>query len=307
MLLNEVTEINGTTTIDLVKYYVIPIGLNVLIWIVFCVSIWRLCAILLSKHRHQYPVVTKIIHVILPFALCALGINNLLSYLDGHYKNGVHAQTEIYSIIVGGLPGYLFVLSYLSLVLFWAVRYYRNSRTAYVAKHAYIALVVCVCSIWLTFSVLLIIFKTKSDNQTFKLIHDIEVIFAASIQYLASLAYLFIGSRLWCQMRHKPNKRQKSIQTVIRLLTVCCTFTFMLRATSLLLMYFYLRPDNDLVYIVVDLGHITLFELVTPVMMMIFLGRTLPKTAGARDYLVDQKRETSEYVPINAEQSLQFF
>jgi len=189
--------------------------------------------------------------------------------------------------------GYLFLCTFLILVLFWGVRFYQDSQAAEHIKTAYIILCAVVLGVWLTFLILLSIYSTDVD--TFKAIHRVEVCFASGVQFLGSLAYLYFGTKLYCKLkdRSSASPRVQKMHKTIGVLTVFETIILSTRALYLMVVTFYNTLNDYETSIVYPIASL-LFDLLPPVVVMIVLGQLMPRTIGAQVFLVNNPTYETE-------------
>jgi len=268
----------------------LPWAMFVITAIIFVVSLFRFYIVVFSRTSGHYPTVTKAIHCLLPFSLGALASHRLYQNINCIANRPTFDQKDVEEISLGGFPGYLYLCTFLILVLFWAVRYYQDSDAAEKIKTAYFVLVAVVLSVWLIFLILFCLPPLQSNWTT---IHMVEVSFASAAQLLGSACFLFFGLKMWGRLRESSNPRLQKMHQTIKFLTIFETIILALRAIYLLIMAF--TPMDITSFGVSFTFFSILFDLIPPIVLMWLLGQQPPRTSGAKAFLVNQSYESHSY------------
>eukprot|EP01125_Pyxidicula_operculata_P014592 TRINITY_DN487_c0_g1_i1.p1 TRINITY_DN487_c0_g1~~TRINITY_DN487_c0_g1_i1.p1 ORF type:complete len:249 (+),score=27.17 TRINITY_DN487_c0_g1_i1:340-1086(+) len=233
----------------------------------------------------------KVIQVVLCIALASYLCKTVLGIFTNEALHSLLDRKALPTIIIGALPGYLYLSSYLILVFFWSTRYSDSETddTTCRAKALYFGLIAVIIAVWFVFGTLFMVYN--EDESIARQIHTIEIIFAASVQILGSFSFLVIGTRLWCKLHNTGlNIRQKKMHQMIAVMTSFCTVTFTMRAIFLIVRL-YMEPtgvDN----VVIEVVYRFFYYIVSPALMMILLGVSVPRTVGAHEFLRDEERRS---------------
>jgi len=165
-----------------------------------------------------------------------------------------------------------------------AVRYYQDSEAAEKVKMAYFVLVVIVLSVWLLFLILFCVYQL--NGTVFTLIHMIELSFSSVVQLLGSACFLFFGLKMWTRLEEISNPRGQHMQKMIKFLTIFETVMLAFRAIYLLLISFI--PMQPISFGIAFTCYSVIFDLINPLVIMWLLGQKIPRTSGAKSYLINQ-------------------
>mmetsp|Transcript_31677 Transcript_31677/g.79454 ORF Transcript_31677/g.79454 Transcript_31677/m.79454 type:complete len:323 (-) Transcript_31677:27-995(-) len=258
---------------------------SILLWVLvatFAVAFLGALIVMISVllQRTQWTLATVIL-ILLPWPLLGRDID--MAYHHGpYYLTGSTSSQDPVAIILGGLPNYMFFTCYSLLVFFWVVLFH-NSRDATrnvvaVIRWGCLALNLVVYTIWLTLIILLF-----TVQQHRRIIHDVESVFAASLNFVAATLFCIYGGLLFSRLKRLPvvisNKRMH-IASKIGWLAIFCTVILMFRGAFILLdNYLFTAP---IVNIVSKVLYQLFCELFPTIFIITILRTYVPKKRKGR-------------------------
>jgi len=227
----------------------------------------------------------KIILAMIPLATTVRGFS--LVWGD-HVLGQPWYSHSNYDIIVGGLPGYLFLSCYLLLALFWVVLLHeahdRSPTFLTTVKRSYVFLNLIIYIIWLAFVIAII----STPSPDIKLAwHTAEAIYASSLYFLSSSLFCLVGFKLYRHLNRLPTSSQvrKKLARRIGILTIFCTIIFGIRAIEIPIA---LKLTDETDTLILSSVFLVLCELVPSAAMMVMLTPGPPQTFEEQPLLPDK-------------------
>merc|ERR1711988_276505 len=144
--------------------------------------------------------ITHVIFLIIPLIPLARFVDMAMGP-DDYMCTSIHHQ-QVLSIVLGGLPGYLFVSLYTVLVIFWIVHSYQarelhaNTNLLQSVRFWAISINLLIYTLW---AVLLLAIAVSSATRNESLqyaTHASEVGYAAGLNIVAAAAFLIFGQKV---------------------------------------------------------------------------------------------------------------
>eukprot|EP01130_Rhizamoeba_saxonica_P015850 TRINITY_DN7189_c0_g1_i1.p1 TRINITY_DN7189_c0_g1~~TRINITY_DN7189_c0_g1_i1.p1 ORF type:complete len:305 (-),score=8.22 TRINITY_DN7189_c0_g1_i1:2-916(-) len=262
--------------------------------ITFLACLLRIFFVFFRSNRNTQIPLTKYIYLLLPWAMMARFID--MSLLDS--KTLVYNlwcpftfQPMVRSVILGGFPNYIFSLTYTLLLVYWIIVDRRYSKTRNggdplkVAKIFYAVYAFIVMGLWILLIVLM--WNNQDDEEVFRFYHRCEVVYIVCLQAASSIAFLIIGSRLYFKLSKKKsvNDRQANIHKSVGTLTVTLTIIFLIRATLLIAMGFFMTSGLPL--FICSIIFMSGFEIFPVVIILVSLAKQESGSGGAKALLTN--------------------
>ncbi|XP_074556289.1 tobamovirus multiplication protein 1-like [Curcuma longa] len=218
------------------------------------------------------------------FHLMNFVVSGLRAVLFGLYQDVFLIKSKALEMALLDLPSLLFFSTYTLLVLFWAEIYYQarnlpiNSlRPSYLIINGAVY-IIQIC-IWAYVQI-----SRKP------VLMEVAKLFLSVVSFLAALAFLVYGGRLFIMLRRFPIEskgRQKKLNEVGSVTAICCT-CFLIRCFVVSLSVFDHDADLDVLdHPVLNFIYYMLVE-IFPCALVLFILRKLPP-----------KRFSGAYNPIN--------
>jgi len=227
-------------------------------------------SILLWKRDDSGYSFIKIILTMLPIQVLARGV--ILSIRPQLLFLSMEQQ-EFYDILLGSIPGYLFISCYSLLAIFWVVlaHYITNQdlNLVNIVKTTYGFINILVYTGW--FSWLALMYMAP-DKHTKNLWHKVEVIFNSACSNFISVLFCTFGCRIFFHLRNlqNPSLLRKKLTRKVAWLTAICMLAFILRGMELAFFAFY--PATPLISFILDLFFLYVCDFIPNMLIFILLS-----------------------------------
>jgi hypothetical protein len=259
-------------------------GIVFLISLSFCIKSW-ICAI------DKRITIVKIIYALLPWAMLARMIEfitNITSGAENFLVAGIMTQTKA-QIFFGSLPGYIFFSSYILLVLFWIILYYRSrdQDVQFLNKLSKIYLLLNLVVYSIYFALLAMLF-TLPTNDVAKIVHPIEACYAGGLSIAAAIGFVIYGRRVYARLNYMvvASKTRQQMCRKIGYLTIVCSIVFSLRSIIIFLSIFVLRPDMVVLNLLSKLVFHLVCELGPTLTIIWFINKSRANINGSQQPLL---------------------
>jgi len=180
-------------------------------------------------------------------------------------------------VVLGSFPGYLFISTYILLAFFWyslqAKAYTQIPVSISSVKRVYVVVNVCLYTCWFTLYGLL--FGT-SNTSIYATVHRVEAWFTTGVSLVAGAIFLIVGFEFYLKVRSVSyvSPERVRISRKVAILTLICTFVFLVRALIIFLSIYF--ETNRAVMVLCAICHAIFIELI-PTWSMLFVLGSQPK------------------------------
>jgi hypothetical protein len=270
-----------------------PVGV-ILFWIfIFCNALLFIVCVAFFVHSFFFELewrITKVIKLLLPIIPLMAFLNMSLMGPDYYFAGGSYGLDQhISQIISGGLRGYVFLSIYSLLVIFWIIVYSmahrRSSDLIVLVKRVAVVLNLVMYTIWIILIILILRYNETA--------HIVEACYAATLDFLAFLAFVVVGFRLHFQLRSTAVVSESSMRIArkVGVLTVICSIDFLLRSIFLFLLIFVI--DSNLGKLITTFLYNLICETLPTILILIIFSSDTQLNSSQR--MSSSDYETVEY------------
>jgi len=251
-------------------------------FLAFFTSIWRFYQVVwVSTYcKPTFPVNVKVIHSLIPVALLSRALVMVLNIIEGVLPTGpLTNQTEPYQIILGGIPGYLYLVIYCLISMAFVERFQVFNLETKTTRIIYAIFFSLVIIAFLTFGFLSIT-QGPAFHFTFT-----EPIVMASVH--AFLSFFYFGMSLFSltlAIKSHPHKIRHKKQLNIVALWSCVTAVILLAKAALIWVVSVILIQG-IWRALCHWLHVLFFEVCQALIVMIILVHSAPKTVGASRFM----------------------
>lgn len=191
--------------------------------------------------------VAFLMKLLLPWPPLARALDLLIS--GGSLLDDSASSQPWITVFFGTMPGYMYVIIYLLLVLFWAWLYTSSKSTLSFRHNVLLLWSIIAATILLTWTLFMMDMAAFPDNRS--TVHDIWTAIVSLLSVMIAILFIVWSIALVLRLRQRtqPSERTLSIATKIFILTLGCSALFFLRGITTLLNSFLFNNGSLALYI----------------------------------------------------------